>query len=342
MEYFLIFISSIDSLFSSLCSVSILWILSVFCLKKLEEFDRVQAKIKHATGTTPGANTDKNRSSSIGTSIENAEKFLTLFDGFLVELDSVTERHPSLQEHIQNLQRANKELQKIQIVMESLKTRFFYGPVLDVHLKYRIHCLLAKFEHTKAYIDLRLYLLKASQGQFEAWLCRSRLLKMWLAESLSLQESMHNMECDSQADIRKHLQIQKVNDKSPGWVPGKVKQVLSAESTRIGSELEIYKKDSSNLENTLQEISSWSKKFELFLGAKMYQNGTKKWNEVLSQSISDEMDQVCLRFFTLTNLVKCYQIHLEGLSQTLQTQNNFPRTPRASITNIPLSITATK
>ncbi|CAH2320345.1 Hypothetical predicted protein [Pelobates cultripes] len=328
MEYFLIFISSIDSLFSSLCSVSILWILSVFCLKKLEESDRVQAKqIKHATGTTPGANTDKNRSSSVGTSIENAEKFLTLFDGFLVELDSVTERHPSLQEHIQNLQRANKELQKIQIVMESLKTRFFYGPVLDVYIKYRIHRLLAKFEHTKAYIDLRLYLLKASQGQFEAWLCRSRLLKMWLAESLSLQESVHNMECDSQADIRKHLQIQKV---------------LSAESARIGSELEIYKKDSSNLENTLQEISSWSKKFELFLGAKMYQNGTKRWNEVLSQSISDEMDQVCLRFLTLTNLVKCYQIHLEGLSQMLQTQNKVPRTPRASITNIPLSITATK
>ncbi|KAM8927632.1 uncharacterized protein RCH25_007868 [Pelodytes ibericus] len=327
MEYFVSFGSVIDSFISSLISLVVLWFFSAFCFMELEKIAESQEKAKEAAGKKLGDQTRKLNLPSLATSIGNAEKFLQLFDTWLLEVDRNKEGHPSVAQHIQTLQSAEKELRKIQIVMESYKTCAVYAsdPNDNSDCK-KIQSLLAKFEYTKAYVNLRRYLLEASEGQFEVWLRQGRQLKVWLAESLSLLEVMHSMSCESDTEIRKQLQLQKV---------------LTVETEKMWKYFEIYKNTTWQLTENLREIGHWSGKFEKRLGEK-YQNGTKRWHELLTVSVTEEMTQVNERFSTVIRLTECYLAHLEYLQQIPRTPASTPQTLKKSIADLSSSIMSTK
>ncbi|XP_075462722.1 microtubule-actin cross-linking factor 1-like [Ascaphus truei] len=248
-----------------------------------------------------------NALTSAAANIANAEKFVELFESWLYEEDNVKEQPPSVEEHIQKLQSACKELKKIELVIESLTTQHSYDMRYDSKSNMdskRIQWLLERFEHIKTYVDLRQYMLKMFQRLFEIWLEQGKPLKIWLAETMALQERLHSTTCNSEAVIGHHLELQKV---------------LIKESNLMEGKLEICKKMVCKLLEILKEIGSWSEKFRQVVDAKTCQNGTRRWNDVLIDSVTEEMDQVDQRFSAVTKLNYCYLLHLEDLLQmTLQ------------------------
>ncbi|XP_053307608.1 uncharacterized protein LOC128469837 isoform X2 [Spea bombifrons] len=286
MDYFGFF-GVIDSFFSSVFSVVILWLLSIFLYVKLDEFVEIQEKVKEKEGRKSSDETIKANSPLVA-SIENAENFVALFNNWLFEVDHIDEGPPSVLGHIHKLQNAEKELKKIQMVIDSLEKQIFYrlNPTKD-HENERIRGLLEKFEHTKVYVELRHYLLHRAQTQLKLWLQRGKSLKIWLSDSMALQEQLHREASVAEAHIAEHLQLQKI---------------LIKESVCMETELGIWKNILYQMTDTLKEVGNYSKKFECSLGKKTCDDEPKRWSEVLIDALNEEVTsggdgQRWIRFF---------------------------------------------
>ncbi|KAM4015456.1 uncharacterized protein ACNLHF_002125, partial [Anomaloglossus baeobatrachus] len=239
------------------------------------------------------------RSSAL-TSFVNAEKFVKLYQSWLCEEETVGTDSESIEEKICKLKIACKELKKVQISIDSLKTQVFYNFQPPAQDSSRVQGLINKFEHTKAYMDLRRYLLSTALRQLSTFTEKGMVLKIWLSEALEFQENLHCTSCSSRADI------QQVSSLLMG---------IRKDSEIIGEKLGEYAQEAQGLTASLQEISVCSGIFHKALKGARSQKGRKKWHDLLTVSITEEAAQVAQRFSRFTRLNECYQTHLDGLLQ---------------------------
>ncbi|KAM4652296.1 plectin-like [Discoglossus pictus] len=192
---------------------------------------------------------------------------------------------------------------KIQRAIEPLKTKNKYHDSNLTEEFKRIQCLLDRFEYIKAYVELRQYMLKTFEKQFDVWMEQGKLMKIWLAEMMSLQERLHSTACDSEEVIRQLLKLQ---------------MVVMKESKVMEGKLDVCKASACELIDILKEIRIWSEQLQWALHRKAFQNGTKTWNDVLIGSIMEEMEQIARRFSAVINISECFCFHLEDLLRNFQ------------------------
>ncbi|XP_053547380.1 uncharacterized protein LOC128639180 isoform X2 [Bombina bombina] len=308
MDYFIYFVSLIGSFGSSSLSLLFLWILSFVCFNKLEKSINLESMSTNTkmTGTEETNNKHTEETDTLRppeSSLANAENYLELFANWLYEEDHTREGPPSADWHIYNLQNACKELKKVKLVINSLKTENCADLKITEESK-RTQRLVEYFEYIKAYIDLRQHMLNTFKKCFEVWLDLGKPLKTWIAETWSLQEMLHATVCSSKEEITKQLKLQK----SFVFIQG-----LIAESNVMVGKLIICKATASELTDILQEINIWSENLQHLLHPQTCQNGVKKWTDELIDSISDEMEQITQRFYSVTNIIECFHIHLQDL-----------------------------
>ncbi|XP_073441730.1 uncharacterized protein [Dendrobates tinctorius] len=206
----------------------------------------------------------------------------------------------SIEEKICKLKIACKELRKVQISIDSLKTQVlsnFHPPMNDSR---RVQGLIDKFEHTKAYMELRRYLLTTTLRQLSTFTEKGMALKVWMSEALEFHENLHGAACRSRMDVRKLSSLL---------------MSIRKDSEVICKKLAEYVQEAQTLMASLQEISACSGNFHKALEGARSQKGGKKWHDILTVSITEEATQVTQRFSRLTRLNECYQAHLDGLLQ---------------------------
>ncbi|KAM5140397.1 uncharacterized protein ACMZJ9_014227 [Mantella aurantiaca] len=338
MEFIISILLLINGLFSTYLSVIILWMLSILCVyttdelekqlgkgEKLKQGERCPNKGKSYSGAQPLRIrsqlvwcpmyqrtlgdfrlpllvTRQVTISSAADSIVNAEKFLELFQVWLYEEQTMATEIEPLEEKIYKLQIACKELKRVQIIIESLKTQTLYCSQSDIGKSMRSHDLLDKFDYVQAYMELRLHMLIFIEKLFLVFLEQGKELKIWLSEAAEFQEDLHHVTCDG------HLALQQLISQS---------QVISKQSKVIAVKLENYRSTVNQLTAILQEIGSFSDGFQIALRRDTGQHQKKKWSDTLLDSVTEEMTQVEERFSTILKLNTCYQTHLQGLLQDL-------------------------
>ncbi|KAM4704207.1 uncharacterized protein WCC33_012625 [Rhinophrynus dorsalis] len=156
-------------------------------------------------------------------------------------------------------------------------------------------------------------MLMMFQRDFDLWLEQGKSLKIWLAETMDLQERLHGTACDSEPVIRKQLELQEVIFKSSGLMKEKMDE---------------FYKMSSKLKSILKEISNWSEKFHEAMRAKACHNGTKRWNDILIDSVTEEAAQVEEHFSATIKLSECYCAHLKYLLKVTNQEHLTPQCQR--------------
>ncbi|XP_069597629.1 desmoplakin-A-like [Ranitomeya imitator] len=289
--------SFISSFFSNYFSLLLLWVFSIFCVNRfVEAEERKTVKVaENAVKQGEGSG-----GSSALTSLVNAEKFVKLYQSWLWEEETVGTDSESIEEKICKLKIACKELRKVQISIDSLKTQVSYNFHPPMNDSRRVQGLIDKFEHTKAYMELRRYLLTTAQRQLSSFTEKGMTLKVWLSEALEFHENLHSAACRSRVDIRQLSSLL---------------MSIRKDSEVISRKLAEYVQEAQTLRASLQEISACSGIFHKALEGARSQKGKKTWHDILTVSITEEATQVAQRFSRLTKLNACYQAHLNGLLQ---------------------------
>ncbi|KAE8592132.1 hypothetical protein XENTR_v10018656 [Xenopus tropicalis] len=288
--------------------IVLLWILSFLYFHKLEKpsympHGKTKIEVKN-NNDSPFANKvrDKNTEKSSFTSIDHAEKYIKLLEGWLFEQDNFKEESSSAEEHLLELQNSCKVLKKIQIVVESIRINNSYGLSHNICSDefQRSWYVVERFEHITAYIDLKLCMMKVFKSHFDIWLEQLKRLKIWLSEAVEIQEKLHSVACESKSAVKHHLNMQ---------------EVLLNESTFMKEELEKCEIDSCKLTIILKEIGWWSDKFQQSMIRKQFKKQTheKRWNDILCDSITEEMVHFAERYSLFTKLNQCYTTHLKDL-----------------------------
>ncbi|XP_063799853.1 uncharacterized protein LOC134966775 [Pseudophryne corroboree] len=201
----------------------------------------------------------------------------------------------------------------IQIVIDSLKTGNVCNLPFTMNKSERIQDVQERFEHMKAYMELRRYMLTMVQRQFRDFVEQGKPLKIWLSEALELQEGLHSSTCVQHNVVQQHLFLL---------------QIIRKGCTVFQANLDVYKHAASVVTTTLQEINTWSDVFQQALSEKTIQNSSKRWTEIVLDSVTAEITQVDQHFSTLNKLNQCYQTHLEGLHQRALQSHNAQQSQR--------------
>ncbi|KAG8568265.1 hypothetical protein GDO81_013940 [Engystomops pustulosus] len=292
--YTVIICMFINSFFCSYSSLLLLWVLSIFCVTRPEETEEKSVKVEEHSGLAV------KRSTSTMTSLLNGEKFIKLFQSLLYEEEILGTESESIEEKMYKLTFAFKQLRKVQIIIDSLKFQIFYQFQSPANESKRIQDLINKYEHTKVYMELRRHMLNIAQKKFSTFTVKGMALKIWLSEALEFQEKLHSTTCNSPSDIQA-LSFLLLGIRNDGEV--------------IQEKLAKYEHSAQSLTATLQEMSTYSSIFHKALDERS-QNKARKWHNVLTVSINEEVQQVAQRFSTIMKLNECYQAHLDGLHST--------------------------
>ncbi|KAG9482434.1 hypothetical protein GDO78_011234 [Eleutherodactylus coqui] len=289
MEYMMIIGRFFNSFFCNSFFLLLLWLFSIFCVNRAEETEeKTNLKVEQDAEERH----EGTRLSPDLTTLVNAEKFVTLFQLLLYEED--TSGTGSIEEKICKFKIASKELEKVQIVIDSLKTQS------PLNKSRRVQDLVSKFEQTKNYMELWTYAVNKAQRQLSAFIEKGMALKIWLSEALEFQEGLHSATCNSRSDIQQHFTL----------LLGIMK-----DSEVVKEKLAEYEHSACSLTTTLQEVSSCSGSFPKALEGASNQNRMGKWYDILPICITEEAAQVAQRFSTFTKINECYHVHLKGLQE---------------------------
>ncbi|XP_068094970.1 microtubule-actin cross-linking factor 1, isoforms 1/2/3/4/5-like [Hyperolius riggenbachi] len=299
--YILAIFMLVNNLLSTVFSVVLLWLFGFLWIHILEEADRrvkgkKMVKVKNEERRLVGVKevTD----ASANDSIVNAEKFIELFQVWLQEEESMATEVEPLEEKIYKMKSAQRQLQRVQIITDSLKKQTLHITNSNASEIRRIQQLLNKFYYIQAYMELRQHLLTTLQKEFSDFLAKGKKLKIWLSEALEFQETLHHLASNGQLDLQQQLSLA---------------QVIRKQSEVTKAMLETYESSGDKLASTLQEMSGRTERFHELLQINGAQNGRKKWSDTLVSSVTEEMRQVSERFSTVLRLNSCYQTHLCGL-----------------------------
>ncbi|KAM3921509.1 uncharacterized protein RB166_010903 [Leptodactylus fuscus] len=296
--YLVTFCMFINSFFSSYFFLLLLWGFSIFYVHRSEETKKKNVKVEE------NSRCKVTRQSSAATSLVNAEKFVKLFHSLLYEEETLGTELESIEKKVSKLTIATKELRRIQIIIDSLKTQVFHNFHSPMNDSKRVLDVIDKFEHTKVYVDLRRHLLDKAHCQLSKFTVNGMALKIWLSEALEFQEKLHHTTCSSNSDFQQHFSL----------LLG-----IRKDSEVVRKKLLEYEHSAQSLTATLQEMSACSGIFHKAFEERSSQNEKRKWHDILTVSIKEEETQVAQRFSTVTKLNECYQAHLNGLYQkTLQ------------------------
>ncbi|XP_056399611.1 uncharacterized protein LOC130294141 [Hyla sarda] len=291
----------INSFFYDYFSLLLLFTFCVFWVSRSEETEeKKNVKVEESNEKPhelPG------QTSSVAR-LMNAEKFLKLFQSLLFEEETLGTELEPIEEKICKLKVAAKELKKVQITIDSLKTQFRYNFNSSLNESRRFQDTVDNFDHTKTYMELRSYMLNKVHRQLMSFSRKGMALKTWLSEALEFQEKLHSTTCSSYDDIQQHLSLSQGIGKDSEVIPVKLAEYEhSTQSTMV----------------TLQMMTTCSDIFYKALKqGTSSQTGIRKWHDILAVSLTEEATQVAQRFSTLTKLNKCYQTHLDGLVQQFQ------------------------
>lgn len=300
MEYILSVFVLINGLFSTYLSVILLWMFSIVCFYTTDELKKNTGKGETLTLKNVRRLPSKEKKvtvSSTADSIKNAEKFIELFQVWLYEEENISTESEPLEQKIDKLRSACKQLKRVQIIIDSLKTRILYCSPKGNSKYTRIRDLLNKFDYVTAYMELRQYMLTLVGEQFLAFLEQGKEVKIWLSDVVEFQERLHHVKCD------RHLVVQQQISQT---------QVIGKQSKMIAGKLETYENTGKQLTATLQEMELFSNSFRIAL-RKEDGKHQKRWSDTLRNSVTEEMTQVAERFSTVLKLNACYQTHLQGL-----------------------------
>ncbi|OCT72320.1 hypothetical protein XELAEV_18035294mg [Xenopus laevis] len=265
--------------------IVLLWIFSFFYFYKLEKTSymalwKTKLKVKDNKEIPSDEKVrEENTVKSSFTSIDHAENYIDLLLGWIFEQDNSREESLSPEEHLSELQTSCKVLKKIQIAIESIRINYSYGLSHNVSTDdefQRKWCIVERFEHIKAYIALRLYMMKVFMKHLNVWLEELKGLKMCISEAMEIQEKLHSVACETKSTIEHHLNMQ---------------EVLSKESMFMKQKLEKCETATCNLTIILKETGWWSKKFHQSMITKKFEKRAheKRWNDILCDSITEEV-----------------------------------------------------
>ncbi|XP_018083223.2 uncharacterized protein LOC108697577 [Xenopus laevis] len=167
-------------------------------------------------------------------------------------------------------------------------------------------------------------MMKVLKKHFDIWLEDLKRLKICISEAMEIQEKLHSEACECKSAVEHHLNMQ---------------EVLSKQSAFIKEKLEKCETATFNLTIMLKEIGRWSEKFQQSMIMTKCEKRTheKRWNDILGDSITQEMVHIATRYYSFTKLNQCYRTHLEGLliafqeSRTPQTKSTQHTTSAATI-----------
>ncbi|CAN2388109.1 hypothetical protein PRIEUP_LOCUS14835, partial [Pristimantis euphronides] len=285
----------INSFFCNSLFLLLLWVFSFFCINRSEENEeKKNIKIQQDVGTL-GEGT---KLSALLLSLVNAENFVTLFQDLLFEEETLGTESESIEEKICRFKMASKELNKVQIVIDSLKIQALYQFRPPMNESRRVQDLVNKFEHTETYMELRRHMLNIVQKQLSTFTEKGMALKIWLSEAIEFQERLHSTTCNSHSDIQQLFTL----------LLG-----ITKDSEVVKKRLAEYERLAQSLIGTLQEMSACSGIFHKTLEETSNQNKTRKWHDILTVSVTEEATQVTQRFSRFTQLNECYHAHLDGL-----------------------------
>ncbi|XP_069080515.1 uncharacterized protein [Pleurodeles waltl] len=210
------------SFWSSVFSLAVLWLFSVYCLGILERFPMFCQLKQGLQGQQQSLDAKKQLEykkqaqktrKAAAPSIANAEEFVKLFEAWLYAEDVETGTRQAIIDHINKLQNAGKEVQRINLVIASfqMKRRLWmesYDPLLNKE-GFRVQTLTDKFEYIKTYVEMRLFLLKNFIILSDKFAAQRKEVLVWVDKTQDLQETLHATPCDDDSVIEKHLEKEK-------------------------------------------------------------------------------------------------------------------------------------
>ncbi|XP_069080506.1 uncharacterized protein [Pleurodeles waltl] len=299
------------SFWSSVFSLAVLWLFSVYCLGILERFPMFCQLKQGLQGQQQSLDAKKQLEykkqaqktrKAAAPSIANAEEFVKLFEAWLYAEDVETGTRQAIIDHINKLQNAGKEVQRINLVIASfqMKRRLWmesYDPLLNKE-GFRVQTLTDKFEYIKTYVEMRLFLLKNFIILSDKFAAQRKEVLVWVDKTQDLQETLHATPCDDDSVIEKHLE--------------KEKNIIK-EMRAIEVKLHRCQETMNEMTMLLKEIETWTEKFRQTICQKGPKNGGQPWTVIMTETMSEEIKQLRQQFASLLKLTSCYTTHLEDL-----------------------------